>query len=88
MFSVRLHIAVMNERGMLAKIAAAISEAGSNIDHVSAEESDGSQYTVVNFTVQVHHRRHLAALIRSLRKIPEVVRINRMTGGLRALRIR
>lgn len=87
MFKVNLHIVVANERGMLAKIAAGISDAGSNIDHVSAEEPDGSQYTTVNFTVQVHNRVHLAELIRNLRKIPEVMRINRIKGGQRARKI-
>jgi GTP diphosphokinase / guanosine-3',5'-bis(diphosphate) 3'-diphosphatase len=80
LFKVNLRIAVANERGMLAKIAATIANAESNIDNVSVEDSDGSQYTNVNFTVQVHNRVHLAELIRNLRKIPEVVRINRVKG--------
>jgi len=80
LFRVNLRILVLNEKGMLAKIAAGISEAGSNIDNVSAEEPDGSQYTTINFTVQVHNRVHLAELIRNLRKIPQVLRINRVKG--------
>jgi GTP pyrophosphokinase len=80
LFKVNLRIAVANERGMLAKIASTIANAESNIDNVSVEDSDGSQYTNVNFTVQVHNRVHLAELIRNLRKIPEVVRINRVKG--------
>jgi GTP diphosphokinase / guanosine-3',5'-bis(diphosphate) 3'-diphosphatase len=87
LFRVNLSIVVQNERGMLAKIAAGISEAGSNIDNVSAEESDGSQYSIINFTVQVHNRVHLAELIRNLRKIPEVVRINRVKGGSREQKV-
>ncbi len=83
LFRVNLRIVVENQRGMLAKIAAGISEAGSNIDNVSAEAPDGSQYSMINFTVQVHNRVHLAELIRNLRKIPEVVRINRVIGGNR-----
>ncbi|MCH9798487.1 MAG: bifunctional (p)ppGpp synthetase/guanosine-3',5'-bis(diphosphate) 3'-pyrophosphohydrolase, partial [Betaproteobacteria bacterium] len=74
LFRVDLRVMVVNERGMLAKLAAGISDAGSNIDNVSAEEPDGSQYSTINFTVQVHNRVHLAELIRNLRKIPEVVR--------------
>lgn len=80
LFKVNLRIAVANQRGMLAKIATTIANAESNIDNVSVEESDGSQYTNVNFTVQVHNRVHLAELIRNLRKIPEVARINRVKG--------
>ncbi|MES2579755.1 MAG: bifunctional (p)ppGpp synthetase/guanosine-3',5'-bis(diphosphate) 3'-pyrophosphohydrolase [Pseudomonadota bacterium] len=81
LFKVNVRIVVANERGMLAKIAAGISDAGSNIDNVSVEESDGSQYSNVNFTVQVSNRVHLAGLMRNLRKIPNVVRINRVKGG-------
>ena len=80
LFKVNLRIAVANQRGMLAKIATTIANAESNIDNVSVEESDGSQYTNVNFTVQVHNRVHLAELIRNLRKIPDVARINRVKG--------
>jgi GTP diphosphokinase / guanosine-3',5'-bis(diphosphate) 3'-diphosphatase len=81
LFKVNVRIVVANERGMLAKIAAGISEAGANIDNVSVEEPDGSQYSNVNFTVQVSNRVHLAGLMRNLRKIPNVVRINRVKGG-------
>lgn len=80
LFKVNLRVVVANQRGMLAKIATTIANAESNIDNVSVEESDGSQYTNVNFTVQVHNRVHLAELIRNLRKIPDVARINRVKG--------
>ncbi|MFQ6333880.1 RelA/SpoT family protein [Methylophilus sp. 3sh_L] len=81
LFSVNLRITVVDERGMLAKIAATISNAEANIDNVSVETSDGSQYSNVNFTLQVHNRVHLATLIRNLRKIQQIVRINRVKGN-------
>jgi guanosine-3',5'-bis(diphosphate) 3'-pyrophosphohydrolase len=80
LFKVNVRMVVANQRGMLAKIAAGISDVGANIDNVSVEEPDGSQYASVNFTVQVRDRVHLAHLMRSLRKIPDVVRINRVKG--------
>ncbi|MEQ1598521.1 MAG: bifunctional (p)ppGpp synthetase/guanosine-3',5'-bis(diphosphate) 3'-pyrophosphohydrolase [Methylotenera sp.] len=80
LFKVNVCVVVVNERGMLAKLAAGISDVGSNIDNVSIEEPDGSQYANVNFTVQVRDRVHLAQLMRNLRKIPDVVRINRVKG--------
>ncbi|HNV88222.1 MAG TPA: bifunctional (p)ppGpp synthetase/guanosine-3',5'-bis(diphosphate) 3'-pyrophosphohydrolase [Methylotenera sp.] len=80
LFKVNVRMVVANERGMLAKIAAGISDVGSNIDNVSVEEPDGSKYSNVNFTVQVRNRIHLAELMRNLRKIPDVVRINRVKG--------
>ncbi len=81
LFKVNLRLMVADERGMLAKLAAGISNAGSNIDDVRVQEPDGSKHTTINFTVQVNNRVHLAGLIRSLRKIPEVARISRITGG-------
>ena len=81
LFKVNLKLAVANQRGVLAKIAAAIADAGSNIDNVSMEESDDSAYTNMQFTVQVENRVHLADLMRRLRKIQEVTRINRVKGA-------
>ncbi|HQR51395.1 MAG TPA: bifunctional (p)ppGpp synthetase/guanosine-3',5'-bis(diphosphate) 3'-pyrophosphohydrolase [Methylophilaceae bacterium] len=81
LFKVNLKLAVANQPGVLAKIAAGIAAAGSNIDNVGMEESDDSAYTNMNFTVQVEDREHLARLMRSLRKIPEVARINRVKGS-------
>ncbi|MBU3735719.1 MAG: bifunctional (p)ppGpp synthetase/guanosine-3',5'-bis(diphosphate) 3'-pyrophosphohydrolase [Methylobacterium sp.] len=81
LFKVNLKLAVANQPGVLAKIASGIAEAGSNIDNVGMEESDDSAYTNMHFTVQVENREHLARLMRGLRKIPEVVRLNRVKGG-------
>ncbi len=79
-FDVNIKLVVANQRGVLAKVAAGIADAGSNIDNVSMEEEDGSAYTTMNFTLQVENRIHLANVMRSLRKIEEVVRITRVKG--------
>jgi GTP pyrophosphokinase len=79
LFKVNLKLAAANQRGMLAKIAAAIADAGSNIDNVSTE-ADDSSYTNMYFTVQVESRAHLADLMRRLRKLSDVVRVNRVKG--------
>ncbi len=80
LFKVSLRLAVANERGVLAKVASAMAEAGSNIDNVGMEEGDGSAYINMHFTVQVENRFHLAQLMKRLRSIPEVTRINRIKG--------
>jgi GTP pyrophosphokinase len=82
LFKTNLNLTVANQPGMLAKIASGIADAGSNIDNVSVEEADGSAYANLYFTVQVKNRIHLAELMRSLRKIPDVVRINRTKGNV------
>ena len=61
---------------MLARVAAEIAEAGSNIENISME-GEGS-YTTINFTLQVSSRMHLAQVMRALRKIPDVVKISRV----------
>lgn len=81
LFKTNLNLTVANQPGMLAKIAAGIADANSNIDNVSVEESDGSAYVNLYFTVQVKNRIHLADLMRGLRKVPDVVRINRTKGN-------
>jgi len=77
-FEVSIKMMVANERGVLARVAAEIAEAGSNIDNV-AMEGEGA-YTTMNFTLQVSNRLHLAQVMRSLRRIQEVVRISRVKG--------
>ncbi|MCA1979367.1 MAG: bifunctional (p)ppGpp synthetase/guanosine-3',5'-bis(diphosphate) 3'-pyrophosphohydrolase [Thiobacillus sp.] len=80
LFDVQIKVVVGNQRGVLAKVAAAIAEQGSNIGNVSMEEEDGSPYTVLFFTVQVENRMHLARVMRALRVLPDVVRIFRIKG--------
>jgi len=78
-FSAALRVDVGNKRGLLASIAAAIAEAGSNIDEVRTEEKDGLSSSLF-FVVSVSGRRHLAAIMRKLRKISAVMRIVRDLG--------
>ncbi|SEO43792.1 GTP pyrophosphokinase [Nitrosospira multiformis] len=75
-FEVGIKLMVANQRGVLARVAAAIADADSNIDNV-AMEGDGA-YTTMNFVLQVRNRHHLAQVIRSLRRIPEVAKISRV----------
>jgi GTP diphosphokinase / guanosine-3',5'-bis(diphosphate) 3'-diphosphatase len=78
MFEVNLRVVTQNVRGVLAKVAHAIAEQDCNIQNVSTEEGEGANYTVINLTLQVSHRLHLARVIRGVRHIPEVVRISRL----------
>ena len=78
LFNVNLNILVVNEKGMLGKIASVIAASNSNIDNVALEQPDGSSFANLNFVVQVKNRIHLAELIRNLRKITKINRINRV----------
>ncbi|MCG6874624.1 MAG: bifunctional (p)ppGpp synthetase/guanosine-3',5'-bis(diphosphate) 3'-pyrophosphohydrolase [Betaproteobacteria bacterium] len=76
MYDVGIRVTAANQRGVLAKVAAAIAEAGSNIENVIMDEERG-MYTTMHFTIQVSHRQHLARVMRNLRRVPDVVRILR-----------
>jgi GTP pyrophosphokinase len=80
LFTVNIKIVASNQRGVLAKIAAAIAETDSNIDNVSQEPGDSSAYVEIHFTLQVTNRLHLAQIMRGLRRVPEVLRIWRLKG--------
>src|SRR5271169_6284614 len=75
-FNVSIKLLVANQRGVLAKAAAAIAEAESNIENVHF--TNEGEYTTLYFTLQVNNRLHLANAMRRLRKIPEVIRIARV----------
>ena len=79
-FEVSIKLVVANQRGVLAKVAAEISSAGSNIQNVAVDPEDGGTYTAMHFTLQVSNRLHLAQIMRALRGIPEVIRISRVKG--------
>ena len=78
-FPVDLRIDVTNQRGVLATVAATIADSDANIDNVSLEERDGF-HSAINLTLSVRDRRHLARIIRGLRVIDKVIRINRGRG--------
>jgi GTP pyrophosphokinase len=79
-FDVTINIVTQNQRGVLGKVAAAIGESGANIENVSAEERESADYGTWNIMLQVTDRAHLATVMKNVRQIPQVVRINRKIG--------
>ncbi len=78
-FISELRLDVNNQRGVLATIAATISEIDSNIETIVMEERDGITTTMV-ICLTVHDRVHLARIIKRLRKNQAVSRIVRKRG--------
>jgi GTP pyrophosphokinase/guanosine-3',5'-bis(diphosphate) 3'-pyrophosphohydrolase len=76
-FPVDVMVHVKNQRGVLATVASAVSEADSNIDNVVVDERDGG-YSDLRLTIEVQHRQHLARVIRRLRRLDMVERITRI----------
>jgi len=78
-FPVTIRLQTVNKRGVLAALAAQIADQESNIENVNIEERD-TQTTTITFTLMVKGRDHLARIMRYLRQVPEVVRIQRAKG--------
>ncbi len=78
-FSVEVRVDLLNQRGVLATVAAAIAEMGANIDNMNVEERDGRQSSMT-VVLEVHGRQHLANIMRRIRAIEPVMRISRTRG--------
>ncbi len=76
-FEAGIRTLVDDQRGLLARLATEIADAGANIEYVSMERPDGDRVVNMFFSVQVRDRRHLAHVMRALRRIPEVKRVHR-----------
>jgi len=75
-FPVSVAVDVVNQRGVLASIAATVSELGSNIDGVDVSEKEGMVATI-HLTFGARDRTHLARIMRRLRLLSSVIRISR-----------
>jgi GTP diphosphokinase / guanosine-3',5'-bis(diphosphate) 3'-diphosphatase len=84
-FKVDIRVIVADARGVLAKLAAEISSANSNIVHVRTDDLPSSaKFSTLQFTIDVQNRQHLARVMRQLRIMPEVIRITRVKVGHKA----
>jgi guanosine-3',5'-bis(diphosphate) 3'-pyrophosphohydrolase len=78
-FKVALKVVVDNKPGVLATVAAAIAECQSNIDTVEYQERD-LRTAAMLFVIEVKHRKHLAEVLRRLRRLPVVHAVSRYIG--------
>ena len=76
-FNAALRVEVDNRPGSLAQIAAAIAHAESNIDRVEYLERDTS-VAAIRFSIEVQGRKHLAAVIRRIRRLQVVHGVQRL----------
>ena len=76
-FEAGLRLLVADERGLLARLATAIADAGANIEYLSMERPDGGSVVNMFFSLQVRDRKHLAHVMRALRRVREVKRVHR-----------
>ncbi|HEX3397583.1 MAG TPA: bifunctional (p)ppGpp synthetase/guanosine-3',5'-bis(diphosphate) 3'-pyrophosphohydrolase [Steroidobacteraceae bacterium] len=76
LFSSEIQLEINNRVGVLAAVASSIAGTETNIDQVSLEERDMNSSSL-KFQVQVRDRKHLARVIRTVRRMPDVQRVSR-----------
>jgi GTP diphosphokinase / guanosine-3',5'-bis(diphosphate) 3'-diphosphatase len=76
LFNSEIRIYVVNRTGVLAAVAAAIASTETNIHHVSIEEQEGDA-SILTFELKVRDRKHLARVMRVIRRMPDVTRVSR-----------
>jgi len=76
-FDAGIRLLIEDRRGLLAELALAIADADANIDNVSLERPDGGEVSAIFFSVQVKDRRHLAHVIRAVKRVESVRRVAR-----------
>lgn len=75
-FQTGLRIELENRQGILSEISNAVDIAGSQIDAINSEIKDDGTY-LINLTVTVRDRFHLAGIMRRLKVVPNVKKIAR-----------
>jgi GTP pyrophosphokinase len=76
-FDAGIRLLIEDRRGLLAELALAIADAEANIDNVSLERPDGGEVSAIFFSVQVKDRRHLAHVMRAVKRVAAVRRVQR-----------
>ena len=76
MFSSEIQLEVSNRVGVLAAVAASVADTGTNVDRVILEERD-SDTSALTLELQVRDRKHLALIIKTVRRMPDVQRVFR-----------
>jgi guanosine-3',5'-bis(diphosphate) 3'-pyrophosphohydrolase len=76
-FAVELRVEIENERGIIAKLATAITSKEANIERISTVERD-ARFSIVNLLLNVRNRIHLARVMKHIRLIKPVSRVARV----------
>src|SRR5690242_7815604 len=64
LFQAAIDVMVGNQRGVLARVASEVAEAGSNIDSITTEDDRGL-FTTMHMVLEVANRQHLARVMRA-----------------------
>ncbi|WP_353570104.1 bifunctional (p)ppGpp synthetase/guanosine-3',5'-bis(diphosphate) 3'-pyrophosphohydrolase [Candidatus Albibeggiatoa sp. nov. BB20] len=75
-FLVDIHVEVRHERGVLAQISALLADMHVNIENISNENKDGL-FSILRLCLAVNNRKHLASIMRALKQLNIVTRVQR-----------
>ena len=81
LFETALLITVANGKGVLARVAAALASAEADITHVNMGQERAQDATELGFGIAVRDRVHLASVLRSVKRTPSVLRVQRAKPG-------
>lgn len=76
-FSVELRVELENQRGIIATLATTITGTEANIEKISTVERD-ARFSIVNLSLNVRNRVHLARVMKRVRLINPVARVTRV----------
>jgi len=80
-FETGLLVTVINGKGVLARVAAALASAEADITHVDMGDEKAQDATDLRFIVAVRDKAHLDAAMRVLKRTPSVLRVQRVRPG-------
>ncbi len=81
-FETGLLVTVTNGKGVLARVAVALTSAEADITHVDMAQEAAQDATDLRFGVGVRDRVHLAAVMRTVKRTPSVLRVQRAKPGV------
>lgn len=76
-FPVELRVEIEHQRGLIASLANVITSNEANIDKISTSDRD-AQFSIVNLTINVRNRIHLANVMKKVRVIKSVIKVSRI----------
>jgi GTP diphosphokinase / guanosine-3',5'-bis(diphosphate) 3'-diphosphatase len=76
LFLSEIRIETVTRTGVLASVSAAIAGTQTNVSTVSIEQRD-AEVSVISFVLEIADRKHLARVMRVVRRMPDVLRVVR-----------
>jgi (p)ppGpp synthase/HD superfamily hydrolase len=76
LFLSEIRIETVTRMGVLAAVSAAIAGTQTNVSTVSIEQRD-AEISVIVFVLEIADRKHLARVMRVVRRMPDVLRVVR-----------